>query len=163
MIFTKNAATQATAHCIITTSAAHFPPSSRFTEAIAATHGVYRRQKVRRQTAARGVSTSVRAAVLPNKMDSVETTLSFAIKPVTRAVENLQSPKPRGLNTGATSPATTARILSLESVTIFRCRSKVCKNQITIVATKITVKALCRKSFAFSQSSCPTFFAPGRR
>ena len=86
MIFTKNAATQATAHCIITTSAAHFPPSSRFTEAIAATHGVYRRQKVRRQTAARGVSTSVRAAVLPNKMDSVETTLSFAIKPVTRAL-----------------------------------------------------------------------------
>ena len=40
MIFTKNAATQATAHCIITTSAAHFPPSSRFTEAIAATQGV---------------------------------------------------------------------------------------------------------------------------
>ena len=118
------------------------PQSSRFTEAIAATQGVYKRQKVRRHTAASGESTSTSAAVLPNNMDNVETTLSFAIKPVTRAVENLHSPKPRGLNTGAINPASTARILSLESVTIFKCRSKVCKNQITMVATKITVKAL---------------------
>ena len=141
-IFTKNAAIQAITHCPITTPAAHFPPSSRFTEAIAATQGVYKRQKVRRHTAASGESTSTSAAVLPNNMDNVETTLSFAMKPVTRAVENLQSPKPRGPNTGAINPASTARILSLESVTIFKCRSKVCKNQITMVATKITVKAL---------------------
>ena len=46
---------------------------------------------------------------------------------------------------------------------MFRCRSKVCKNQITSVAMKITVKARCRKSFALSQSRCPTFLAPGIR
>ena len=37
---TMIAATQATKHCHRTTPAAHFPPSSRLTEAIAATHGV---------------------------------------------------------------------------------------------------------------------------
>jgi Mn-dependent DtxR family transcriptional regulator len=35
-----------------------------------------------------------------------------------------------------------ARILSLESVTMFKRRLKVCKNQIARVAMKITVKAL---------------------
>lgn len=37
---TKNAAIQATTHCPMTTPSAHLPPSSRFTQAIAATHGV---------------------------------------------------------------------------------------------------------------------------
>ena len=68
-IFTKNAAIQAITHCPITTPAAHLPPSSRFTEAIAATQGVYKRQKVRRHTAASGESTSTSAAVLPNNME----------------------------------------------------------------------------------------------
>ena len=86
-------------------------------------------------------------------MDSVATTLSFAMKPVIRAVEIRQSPNPSGVKTGAINPATAARILFWESVTRFRCRSKVCKNQMTIVARKITVKALCRKSFAFSHKS----------
>ena len=47
--------------------------------------------------------------------------------------------------------------------TTLRCVPKVCKNQITIVATKMTVNARCRKSFALSHKSCPTFFAPGMR
>lgn len=64
---------------------------------------------------------------------------------------------------GAMIPATTARILSLESATTFMCKLNVCRNQMIIVAKKITVNALCKKSFAFSHRSCPTFFAPGIR
>lgn len=37
---TKSAAIHATTHCPMTTPSAHLPPSSRFTQAIAATHGV---------------------------------------------------------------------------------------------------------------------------
>ena len=39
--------------------------------------------------------------------------------------------------------------------------SKLCKNHISIVAISITVNAFCKKSFAFSQRSWHTFFAPG--
>ena len=56
-----------------------------------------------------------------------------------------------------------ARILFFESVTMFSCRSNVCRNQMTTVATKITVNALCRKSLDFSHRSCATFFSPGIR
>ena len=63
----------------------------------------------------------------------------------------------------ASPPATNARILFRESAVIFSPVSKFCKNQITIVAIKITVNALCRKSFALSHKRCPTFLAPGRR
>ncbi|CDA89846.1 unknown [Firmicutes bacterium CAG:238] len=83
----------------------------------------------------------------------VATTLSFAMKPVMSAVEILQSPKPSGANTGAITPASIASRLFCESDTTFSLVSNVCRHQITIVATKITVKALSRKSFAFSQSS----------
>ena len=103
------------------------------------------------------------ASVEPNSTDKVETTLSFAIKPVISAVEIRQSSKPSGAKTGAILPEMTARMLSLESATRFRCVPKVCRNQITIVARKITVNARCRKSRAFSQSNWPTFFAPGIR
>ena len=105
----------------------------------------------------------VSAAVEPKSTDSVETTLSLAMKPVISAVEMRQSPKPSGAKIGAIQPATTARMLSCESVTILSRVSNVCRNQITIVAIKMTVNARCRKSFALSQSSRPTFFAPGIR
>ena len=118
MSFTKNAATQATAHCIITTSAAHFPPSSRFTEAIAATHGVYKRLNTSIEAAARDVIT---VPILPaNSTSSVDTTLSFDINQVISAEDNLQSQPPNGANTGAITLATVARILSCESLTISR-------------------------------------------
>ena len=96
-------------------------------------------------------------------MVRVETTLSFAIKPVMRAVETRQSAKPSGANRGAMPLATKARMLSCGSAVRLSCRSKFCKNQMTMVAMKITVKARSRKSRAFSQSSCITFFRPGRR
>ena len=54
-----------------------------------------------------------------------------------------------------------ARILFCESAVRLKCRSKLCKNQITIVATKITVNARCKKSFAFSHNNCNTFFNAG--
>ena len=139
------------AHCKNTTVRAHFPPSSLLIEAIAAIHGVYSRQKTNRLAAESGVMLETRTLVFPKRMDKVETTLSFAKNPVIRAVAIRQSPSPIGFINGAISPEIIARMLSFESVTIFKCRLKVCKNQMTKVAMKITVKALCRKSFALSQ------------
>ena len=139
------------------------PPSSRFTDAMAATHGVYSRQNTSRLTAESGVSSVVSAVEEPNSTVKVDTTLSFAIKPVMSAVEMRQSPKPSGAKIGAIHPATTAKMLSLESETMLKRRSNVCRNQMMMVATKMTVKARCKKSFAFSHKSCATFFAPGMR
>ncbi len=89
---TINAAIHATTHCPSTTYAAHFAPSSLLIDAIAATHGVYNRQKTNRLAAATGVIAPVSSAVLPKSTESVDTTLSFAINPVISAVEILQSP-----------------------------------------------------------------------
>ena len=116
---TINAAIHATAHCPITTYTAHFAPSSLLIDAIAATHGVYKRQNTRRLAAATGVIAPVNSAVLPKSTESVETTLSFAMNPVISAVDIFQLPNPSGRKTGAIIPAATARILSLESATTF--------------------------------------------
>ena len=126
----------------MTTKNAHFPPSSRLIDATAATQGVYNRQNTRSAAAPAAVIVPRSASVVPNYTVSVETTLSFAINPVTSAVDIRQSPNPSGAKTGERAPAIIAKILSFESVTIFRLVSKLCKNQITIVAAKITVKAL---------------------
>ena len=150
-------------HCISIMTPAHFAPSSRFMDAIAATQGVYNRQNTNNAAAEAGVRISNKPSVDLNKTDNVDTTLSFAINPVINAVEILQSPNPKGLKIGAISPAITAKILSLESVTTLRCRLKVCKNHMIIVARKITVNAFSKKSFAFSHSNCITFFNPGIR
>ena len=79
------------------------------------------------------------------------------------AVQMRQSPKPSGAKSGAMTPESAASRLCCESATTLRRRSNVCKNQMTMVATKMTVKARWRKSFAFSQRSWATFLAPGRR
>ena len=107
----------------------------------------------------------VRAEPTPpsNKMFSVETTLSLARKPVMRLVAMRQSPRPRGESRGASHPATKARMLSRESSTRLKVGSKLFKNQITMVATRITEKARWRKSLAFSHSSCSTLRGLGRR
>lgn len=158
-----SAAIQAMAHCPTTTPTAHLPPSSRLTEAMAATQGVYSRQKTKRLPAASGVRAAIRLPAVPKSTFRVETTLSFAIKPVIRAVEIRQSPSPRGLSTGAMHPATVASMLFWESSTRFMPKSKFCKNQMRIVARKMTVKARCKKSLALSQSRCATFLTPGIR
>ena len=59
-------------------------------------------------------------------------------------------------------PTMASRLASAEAAT-FRRVSKVCKNQMMIVAKKITVKARSRKSRAFSHSSSPTLLAEGIR
>ena len=53
---TSRAAIHAITHCHATMPTAHFVLSSRFTEAMAATHGVYRRLKTSNEPAIRGVS-----------------------------------------------------------------------------------------------------------
>ena len=87
------------------------------------------------------VSVARRVAVSPKRTDNVDTTLSFAMKPETRAVTILQSPKPRGAKSGAIQLAICERMDWLESVTTVKWKLKVCRNQMTIDAAKITVKA----------------------
>ena len=77
-------------------------------------------------------------------MVRVETTLSFAIKPVISAVETRQSPKPSGANTGAIKLPMAASKLASGVAATFSRASKVCRNQISTVATKMMVKAFCR-------------------
>ena len=122
---TKSAQTHAITHCPTTTPTAHFPPSSRRMEAMAATQGVYSRQKTKREATASGVSATMSCSVLPNRTDSVETTLSLAINPAISAVETRQSPKPRGTKRGEITPAMTAKMLFWESATTFNWKSNV--------------------------------------
>ena len=82
IILTMKAASHATVHCPATTPIAHFPPSSRFTDATAATQGVYKRQNTRSDNAVSGLIAPTRAPVEPNSTERVDTTLSFAINPV---------------------------------------------------------------------------------
>ena len=91
------------------------------------------------------------------------TTDSLAIKPVTSAVAQRQSPKPSGANTGAMSRPSIASRLRALSETTFSCASKLCKNHTAMVAKKMTVNARCKKSFALSHSRSATLFALGRR
>lgn len=70
--------------------------------AIAATQGVYNNVNTRKLVAERTVNNvpsaaDTCAAFVPSKTLSVETTASFAVIPVTSAVEILQSAKPSGL------------------------------------------------------------------
>ena len=99
----------------------------------------------------------------PSSRVSVDTTLSFAVKPVIRAVDTRQSAKPSGANSGAKMlPSAASRLLSGIDTTLKRA-SKVCRNQITIEAAKMMVNAFWIKPFAFSQIRCTTLLALGRR
>ena len=120
-------------------------------EAIAATHGVYSSENTKSVADESGVSTDVR--LFPNRIFVVDTTLSFAMKPLIRDVQIRQSPKPIGFMIGARTPPIIARILLCESVTILKRRSKLCRNHTIMVAIKMIEKALCRKSLAFSHRS----------
>ena len=155
--------THATAHCSNTMIAAHLRPSSLRMDATAATQGVYRRQNTKSARAVAGDRTAVTAADPPYRIMSVDTTLSFAINPVINAVTTRHSPKPCSANTGARIPARPARMLSFEFSTMLKPKSKVCKNHTKRLAMKITVNALCRKSFALSHRSIPTLLRPGNR
>ena len=133
---------------------------------MAATQGVYRRVNTRKLMAVTGVKTEARAAPscsmeVPRRTLIVLTTVSFAVNPVINAVDTLQSSKPRGAKIGAIALPITARRLLPLSVTRFSRISKVCKNQMITVATKIIEKALCTKSFALSHIRRSTLFREG--
>lgn len=120
--------------------------------------------KTRKTKAENGVKNELIASALPPRSTvRVLTTLSFAVKPVISAVDILQSSKPSGRNSGLITEPRIARMLSDESDTGFSLISKLCRNQIIIVATKIIVKALVTKSFVLSQISCITERAEGIR
>ena len=135
------------------TSNAHFPPSSRFIEAIAATQGVYKRQNTKSAIAFTGDMIPSKNDVFGISTESVDTTLSLAINPQISAVHIRQSPNPAGEKTGAITPAMDAKILDFESSTTLNLKSKFCNTHMTIVARKIMVKAFWRKSLAFSHKS----------
>ena len=99
----------------------------------------------------------------PKRVCMTETTLSLAMKPLTREVMMRQSSRPMGRSTGATKPEMVARMLPWESSSSSRLKLKLERNQTTMVAMRITEKARCRKSRDFSQSSCPTFRGLGIR
>ena len=76
------------------------------------------RQQISIEAAASGVSTA--ATPLPKRTCIVETTLSFAMNPLIRAVQILQSPRPSGLNIGVINPDIAASMLSAEFVTMLK-------------------------------------------
>ena len=144
-----NETSQAIAHCTKITNAAYLLPNSLLTVATAATQGVYNKQKIKNTNAVNFENkTGSFVTSPPNKTVKVLTTLSFAINPVINAVEILQSEIPNGLNNGTIEFPSIASKLCAESVTKFNFASKVCKNQIIIVAQKIMVKAFVIKPFA---------------
>ena len=114
--------------------------------AIAATQGVYNNVNTRKLVAERTVNNvpsaaDTCAAFVPSKTLSVETTASFAVIPVTSAVEILQSAKPSGLKSGAARlPIIASKLSSADSATLSRM-SNVCRNHMMIDAKKIMVNA----------------------
>ena len=130
--------------------------------------GVYNKVKTRKLIAESGVNNPVNAVPkvsieVPVRTPKVLTTASFAEKPVMSAVGIRQSSKPSGAKMGASQCPIMASRLSALSATTFRRLSKLCRNQINTVATKIIVNALCRKSFALSHMRRNTLFAEGKR
>ena len=116
-----------------------------------------------RNTNALSGENSVVTDAPPSRTVSVLLTLSFAVNPVTSAVAARQSPNPSGRKSTDNQPPIAARRLSEESVTKLSRESKLCKNQMTTDATKMIVNARVMKSRAFSQMSCNTLLAEGRR
>src|SRR5699024_9651955 len=112
--------------------------SSRLVAAKAATQGMYRMVKARKEMELRGVKMVPNAAdswasvAAPVRTVRVLTTVSLAETPVMMAVEARQSEKPRGAKMGAMIDPRPARILLLESLTRLNCQSKLCRNQMTM-------------------------------
>ena len=125
---------------------------------MAATQGVYSRLNTTNGMAVRVVTT-----LTASSTSRVITTLSLAMKPLTRAVTTCQLSSPMGRKMGAMTPAIEASMLPTPFSTTRKWKSNFCKNQMTMVARKMMVKARCRKSLVLSHSRCPTFLAPGMR
>ena len=143
-------------------------PNSLLAAEIVATQGVYSKVKIKNAKADNGVNRPCKAMpspsmLVPVKTANVLTTASLADNPVIRLVAIRQSLNPNGLKIGAKNCPIKAKRLSLESVTTFKRKSNVCKNQMTKVAKKMTVNALIKKSLALSHIKCTTVFNEGKR
>ena len=143
-------------------------PISLLQAAIAATQGVYNKVNNKNEKAEIGVNTWDRTIAKSLELTwkstlKDDTTASFALKPVIKEVATRQSPKPNGANIGAMNCPIKANKLSEVSLTTFNFKSKLCKNQTTMNAKKIMVKAFVRKSFALSHISNRTLLALGKR
>ena len=127
-------------HCHSTMAKAHFLPNSLFTDAIAATQGVYNKENTKSVSA----PPTERTVSIPsvNRISIVDTTLSFAINPLISEVTIRQSPSPRGWNKNTSQPDTYDRILSEESSAREKLGVKLCKNHTTIVAISIIEKVI---------------------
>ena len=85
---------------------------------------------------------SATSLVAPVNTAKVLFTDSFAVRPEINAVDARQSLNPSGMKSGAIIEPIDAKMLAELSETMFSDQSKLCKNQITMVPIKITVKAL---------------------
>lgn len=159
-MYVINENSQAITHWNITTNKAYLLPSSCLMETIVAMHGTYNKQNTNKEIAELIDKNEV-IAIPGSSTCKVETTDSFARNPDTSATTTRQSLKPHGLNIGAILLAIIAIIDSSGLFTIDSLNEKLCKNQMMIVATKMTVNALCKKSFALSHNNCPTDLALG--
>ena len=110
------------------------------------------------------VGSSAPTSPKPATTPKVETTTSFATKPVIVATVAAQWPKPRGAKIGAITFPTASRIewLSSENSTNSKLVEIFCKNQITTVVSKIIVPALITKAFTLSQTVRATFHGVGK-
>ena len=123
-----------------------------------AIHGMYSRQKMRKENADRGVniSDSIVKRVWSETDDAttrVLITASLAVSPAITAAAARQSPNPRGAKRGAAVLPQKARMLSLLSDT--GCRSKLYdrRYQIRTEAVKMTVKAFLINPMMFLDTS----------
>ena len=111
-----------------------------------------------------GVNNNGRFSTLPpNNTVRVLMTLSLAINPLKKAVDIRQSFKPSGWNIGSKASPMAANKLRSEVAATFNRLSKVCKNQMIMVAIKIMVKALVIKPLALAKTNWAMLRGVGKR
>ena len=96
-------------------------------------------------------------------MDRELTTISLAIRPVSRATAACQKPKPRGLKMGAMTLPRAPSMLSASFSTICREKSKDWSSQSRMLISRIRVPALMRKPFTFCHTWVSMLCREGRR
>ncbi len=109
-------------------------------------------------------SSSATSSPTWNRTPKVDTTFSLAIRPVTVATVDCQSPKPSGAKIKATALPTTASRLELLSSTMPKAPSakpKPCRNHNTMEEARMMVPARLMKLQPRSHVACSTFLALG--
>ena len=96
-------------------------------------------------------------------MDREDTTISLAIRPVSRATAACQYPKPQGAKMGAISPPMAPSMLWEASSTMWREKSKDWSSHSTMDMSRISVPALTRNPFTFCHTWLSILPREGRR